>query len=85
MHHNGACDVSGNCTVINTKGMMMINAVVKHSVYNGGQSVVLGRYLDLKDKLQTIEFMGDTSEAQAKLETMRRAGYEFQLVTIHEL
>lgn len=63
----------------------MVNAVVKHSVYAEGQSVVLGRYIDLKDKAQTIEFMGDTSEAQSRLETMKRAGYEFQLVTIHEL
>lgn len=63
----------------------MMNAVVKHSVYAGGQSVVLGRYIDLKDKPQAIEFMGNTAEAQAKLETMRRAGHEFQLVTIHEL
>lgn len=63
----------------------MINAVVKHSVYIGGQSVVIGRYIDPRDKLQSIEFMGDTTEARAKLETMRRAGYEFQLVTIHEI
>ena len=63
----------------------MINAVVKHSVYTGGQSVVLGQYIDLRDKLQSIEFMGDTTEACAKLETMRKAGNEFQLVTIHEL
>lgn len=63
----------------------MINAVVKHSVYAGGQSVVIGRYIDLRDKLQALEFMGDTIEAQSKIETMRRAGYEFQLVTIHEL
>ena len=64
---------------------MMVHAVVKHRVYNGGQSVVLGQYIDLRDKLQSIEFMGTTSEAQSKLETMRRTGHEFQLVTIHEL
>jgi len=63
----------------------MVNAVVKHSVYAEGQSVVVGRYIDLRDKLQSIEFMGATSEACAKLETMRKAGHEFQLVTIHEL
>ena len=63
----------------------MMSAVIKHSVYAGGQSVVVGRYIDLRDKLQSIEFMGDTSEAQSKLETMRKAGNEFQLVTIHEL
>lgn len=63
----------------------MVNAVVKHSVYAVGQSVVVGQYIDLRDKLQSIEFMGDTAEAQSKLETMKRAGYEFQLVTIHEL
>ena len=65
--------------------MMMVSAVVKHSVYTGGQSVGIGRYIDLRDKLQSIEFMGTTTEAQSKLETMKRAGYEFQLVTIHEL
>lgn len=64
---------------------MMINAVVKHSVYAGGQSVVLGQYIDPKDKPQTIEFLGNTSEAQSKLETMKRSGAEFQLVTIHEI
>lgn len=63
----------------------MVDVVVKHSVYAGGQSVVLGRYIDLRDKVQTIEFMGDTSKAQSMLETMKRAGHEFQLVTIHEL
>lgn len=63
----------------------MVNVVVKHSVYAGGQSVVIGQYLDLKDKLQSIEFMGSTSEARSKLETMRKAGNEFQLVTIHEI
>lgn len=62
-----------------------MSAVVKHSVYAEGQSVVLGRYIDLRDKLQAIEFMGDTTEAQSKLETMKRAGHEFQLVTIREL
>lgn len=63
----------------------MIKAVVRHSVYAGGQSVILGRYIDLRDKLQSIEFMGTTTEAQSKLETMKRAGHEFQLVTIHGL
>lgn len=63
----------------------MMNAVVKHSVYSGVQSIVVGQYIDLRDKLQSIEFMGATTEAQSKLETMRRAGHEFQLVTIHEL
>lgn len=62
----------------------MINAVVKHSVYAGGQSVVLGRYITPSDTIKNIEFMGSTIEANRMIEKLKNNGSEFQCVTIHE-
>lgn len=63
----------------------MLNAVVKHSVYAGGQSVVTGRYITYDDKLRTIEFIGPTHDADAMIQRLKNNGSEFQHVKVHEL
>lgn len=63
----------------------MVNPVVKQSVYNSGQSLVVGQYVTHDDKLRTIEFIGTTTEADAMLQRLKNNGSEFQHVRIHEL
>ena len=64
---------------------MMVQLVVKQSVYADGQSVVIGRYVTYDDKQRTIEFMGTTTEADTLLQRLKNNGSEFQHVRIHEL
>ena len=64
---------------------MMVQLVVKQSVYADGQSVVVGRYVTYDDKQRTIEFMGTTTEADTMLQRLKNNGSEFQHVRIHEL
>ena len=64
---------------------MMVQLVVKQSVYADGQSVVVGRYVTYDDKQRTIEFMGTTTEADTMLQRLKNNGSEFQHVKIHEL
>ena len=64
---------------------MMVQLVVKQSVYADGQSVVIGRYVTYDDKQRTIEFMGTTTEADTMLQRLKNNGSEFQHVKIHEL
>ena len=64
---------------------MMVQLVVKQSVYADGQSVVIGRYITYDDKQRTIEFMGTTTEADTMLQRLKNNGSEFQHVRIHEL
>ena len=64
---------------------MQAQLVVKQSVYNSGQSVVIGRYITYDDKVRTIEFMGTTTEADTLLQRLKNNGSEFQHVRIHEL
>ena len=64
---------------------MMVQLVVKQSVYADGQSVVIGRYVTYDDKQRTIEFMGTTTEADTLLQRLKNNGSEFQHVKIHEL
>lgn len=64
---------------------MTMQLVVKQSIYNSGQSVVVGRYVTYDDKQRTIEFIGPTSEAEAMLQRLKNNGSEFQHVKIHEL
>lgn len=64
---------------------MAMNAyVVKQSIYAGGQSVVTGRYITYDDKQKTIEFIGDTTEADSMLQRLKNNGSEFQHVRIIE-
>ena len=64
---------------------MMVQLVVKQSVYADGQSVVIGRYITYDDKQRTIEFMGTTTEADTLIQRLKNNGSEFQHVKIHEL
>ena len=64
---------------------MMVQPVVKQSVYADGQSVVIGRYITHDEKQRTIEFMGTTTEADTMLQRLKNNGSEFQHVRIHEL
>lgn len=64
---------------------MQAQLVVKQSIYNSGQSVVVGRYITYDDKTRTIEFMGTTTEADTLLQRLKNNGSEFQHVRIHEL
>ena len=64
---------------------MMVQLVVKQSVYADGQSVVIGRYVTYDEKQRTIEFMGTTTEADTMLQRLKNNGSEFQHVRIHEL
>ena len=64
---------------------MQVQLVVKQSIYNSGQSVVVGRYITHDDKQRTIEFTGSTSEADTMLQRLKNNGSEFQHVRIHEL
>ena len=64
---------------------MMVQLVVKQSVYTDGQSVVIGRYVTYDEKQRTIEFMGTTTEADTLLQRLKNNGSEFQHVRIHEL
>ena len=64
---------------------MQMQLVVKQSIYNSGQSVVIGRYVTYDDKQRTIEFMGTTTEADTMLQRLKNNGSEFQHVRIHEL
>lgn len=64
---------------------MQAQLVVKHSIYNDGQSVVIGRYVTHDDKTRTIEFIGTTTEADSMIQRLKNNGSEFQHVKIHEL
>ena len=61
-----------------------MHAIIKQSVYAGGQSVVIGQYIGRDDTLKAMEYIGPTTEADAKIQTMKNAGYEFQHVRIIE-
>lgn len=63
---------------------MNIKAVVKSTVYSGGQMVSVGQYYGRDDTLKTHEFIGDESEGLARIKTMQNAGYEFQHCLIRE-
>lgn len=63
---------------------MQVKAVIKSTVYAGGQMVSLGRYYGRDDTLKTHEFMGSESEGLARIKTMQNAGYEFQHCLIRE-
>lgn len=62
----------------------MMSLVVKHTVYSGGQSVVVGRYITHNDKLCNIEFMGATQDADDTIQRLKSNGSEFQYCKIHE-
>ena len=63
---------------------MSIKAVVKSTVYAGGQIVSIGRYYGRDDTLKTYEYIGDESEGLAKIKTMQNAGFDFQHCLIRE-
>ena len=63
---------------------MQVKAVVKSTVYAGGQMVSIGRYYGRDDNLKTHEFMGSETEGLARIKTMQNAGYEFQHCLIRE-
>ena len=63
---------------------MQVKAVVKSTVYSGGQMVSIGRYYGRDDTLKTHEFIGSESEGLARIKTMQNAGYEFQHCIIRE-
>ena len=66
------------------EGNTKMHAIIKQSVYAGGQSVVVGRYISRDDTLKTMEYIGPTAEADSKIQTMKNAGQEFQHVRIIE-
>jgi hypothetical protein len=61
-----------------------MHAIIKQSVYTGGQSVVIGQYIGRDDAMKKMEYIGPTAEADAKIQTMKNAGHEFQHVRIIE-
>lgn len=63
----------------------MKTAVVKQSVYTGGQSVITGHYINVKDQLCEIDFIGNIDEGNAIITRLKNNGSEFQHVRIHEL
>ncbi len=63
---------------------MTIKAVIKSTVYHGGQMVSLGRYYGRDDNLKTHEYIGNETEGLARIKTMQNAGYDFQHCLIRE-
>ena len=63
---------------------MTIKAVIKSTVYSGGQMVSVGRYYGRDDTIKTHEFIADESEGLARIKTMQNAGFEFQHCLIRE-
>lgn len=63
---------------------MTIKAVIKSTVYTGGQIVSLGQYYGRDDKIKMHEFIGNESEGLARIKTMQNAGFEFQHCLIRE-
>lgn len=63
---------------------MQVKAVIKSTVYCGGQMVSTGQYYGRDDTIKNHEFIGDESEGLARIKTMQNAGYEFQHCIIRE-